>query len=175
VPFIADLKPSGKYVMEDVHKVGGTPGLLKYLHAQGLIEGSCMTVTGYTMAENLASCPDLSSGQDVILPLDSPIKPSGHIQILYGNLAPEGSVAKITGKEGLKFTGQVRRRGGRWVGVGGWGWGGTGLCWGVQGGKGRGLKFRGQVQAADGGTGACVWHTGLCCWVWKERGWATNC
>lgn len=107
VPFICDLKPSGKYVMEDMHKVGGTPGLLKYLHANGYIDGTCRTVTGKTMAENLASCPDLSAGQDVVLPLDKPIKETGHIQILYGNLAPEGSVAKITGKEGLKFTGQA--------------------------------------------------------------------
>jgi len=105
VPFIADLKPSGRYVMEDVHKVGGTPAVLKYLHAKGLINGSCLTVTGRTMAENLASVPELKAGQDVILPIESPIKPSGHIQILYGNLAPEGSVAKITGKEGLKFAG----------------------------------------------------------------------
>eukprot|EP00877_Chromochloris_zofingiensis_P008312 jgi/Chrzof1/3734/Cz13g06290.t1 len=107
VPFISDLKPSGRYVMEDVHKVGGTPAILKYLMAKGLIDGSCMTVTGRTMAENLAGCPELSPGQDVILPLDSPIKSSGHLQILYGNLAPEGSVAKITGKEGLVFTGQA--------------------------------------------------------------------
>jgi len=107
VPFLADLKPSGKYVMEDLHKVGGTPGLLKYLHARGFIDGSCITVTGKTMAENLAGCPDLSPGQDVILPIETPIKPEGHIQILYGNLAPEGSVAKITGKEGLVFTGKA--------------------------------------------------------------------
>ena len=111
VPFLADLKPSGKYVMEDLHKVGGTPGLLKYLHARGFIDGSCITVTGQTMAENLAGCPDLSPGQDVILPIETPIKPEGHIQILYGNLAPEGSVAKITGKEGLVFTGKVSRVG----------------------------------------------------------------
>eukprot|EP00879_Flechtneria_rotunda_P016939 GHRR01017734.1.p1 GENE.GHRR01017734.1~~GHRR01017734.1.p1 ORF type:complete len:271 (+),score=90.02 GHRR01017734.1:270-1082(+) len=107
VPFICDLKPSGKYVMEDVHKVGGTPGLLKYLLAQGLIDGACLTVTGKTMAENLAGCPDLKEGQDVVLPLDKAIKSSGHIQILYGNLAPEGSVAKITGKEGLQFKGEA--------------------------------------------------------------------
>lgn len=105
IPFIADLKPSGKYVMEDLHKVGGTPGVLKYLLANGLIHGDCVTVTGKTMAENLASCPDLSEGQDIILPLERPIKATGHLQILYGNLAPEGSVAKITGKEGLVFEG----------------------------------------------------------------------
>ncbi|KAI8474443.1 MAG: hypothetical protein J3K34DRAFT_131811 [Monoraphidium minutum] len=107
VPFIADLKPSGKYVMEDVHKVGGTPAVLKYLHAKGLIDGSPMTCTGKTMAENLAAAPELKAGQDVILPIESPIKPEGHIQILYGNLAPEGSVAKITGKEGLHFEGKA--------------------------------------------------------------------
>lgn len=107
VPFIADLKPSGKYVMEDVHKVGGTPAVLKYLHAKGLIDGTTLTCTGKTMAENLASVPELRAGQDVILPLDQPIKPEGHIQILYGNLAPEGSVAKITGKEGLHFEGKA--------------------------------------------------------------------
>lgn len=105
VPFIADLKPSGKYVMEDVHKVGGTPGVLKYLMSKGLIDGSCMTCTGKTMAENLASCPDLSEGQQVIMPIEKPIKKTGHLQTLYGNIAPEGSVAKITGKEGLYFKG----------------------------------------------------------------------
>jgi len=105
VPFIADLKPSGRYVMEDVHKVGGTPAVLKYLHAKGFIHGDCMTVTGKTMAENLAGVPELRAGQDVVLPIETPIKQTGHIQILYGNLAPEGSVAKITGKEGLKFRG----------------------------------------------------------------------
>ena len=81
--------------------MGGTPAVLKYLHAKGLINGSCLTVTGRTMAENLASVPELKAGQDVILPIESPIKPSGHIQILYGNLAPEGSVAKITGERPL--------------------------------------------------------------------------
>ena len=105
VPFIADLKPSGKYVMEDVHKIGGTPGVLKYLMSKGLIDGSCMTCTGKTMAENLASCPDLSEGQEVIMPIEKPIKETGHLQTLYGNIAPEGSVAKITGKEGLYFKG----------------------------------------------------------------------
>jgi dihydroxy-acid dehydratase len=104
-PFLADLKPSGKYVMEDLHRVGGTPGVLKYLLAQGMIDGSCMTVTGKTMAENLAGCPPLSEGQDVLMPVATPIKATGHLQILYGNLAPEGSVAKITGKEGLVFEG----------------------------------------------------------------------
>eukprot|EP00958_Prasinococcus_capsulatus_P000764 scaffold53_cov362-Prasinococcus_capsulatus_cf.AAC.14 len=104
-PFIADLKPSGKYVMEDIHNIGGTPAVLKYLLEEGLIDGSCMTCTGKTLAENLAELPGLTSGQEVITPLATPIKQTGHLQILYGNLAPEGSVAKITGKEGLKFTG----------------------------------------------------------------------
>jgi dihydroxy-acid dehydratase len=104
-PFIADLKPSGKYVMEDVHKVGGTPAVLKYLMKEGMIDGSCMTVTGKTLAENLASCPDLQEGQQVILPVSTPIKKTGHLQCLYGNIAKEGSVAKITGKEGLYFKG----------------------------------------------------------------------
>ncbi|BDA41163.1 Dihydroxy-acid dehydratase [Coccomyxa sp. Obi] len=107
-PFIADLKPSGKYVMEDVHKVGGTPAVLKYLLKNGYIDGSCLTVTGKTMAENLESVPDLSEGQQVIMPLEHPIKATGHLQILYGNLAPEGCVGKITGKEGLVFEGPAR-------------------------------------------------------------------
>eukprot|EP00854_Cymbomonas_tetramitiformis_P015653 gene15653-18564_t len=106
-PFIADLKPSGKYVMEDLHKVGGTPAVLKYLLAEGLIDGTCMTVTGKTLAENLDSCPPLSEGQKVIMPIEEPIKKTGHLQILYGNLCPEGSVAKITGKEGLHFEGEA--------------------------------------------------------------------
>ncbi|MEX2215606.1 MAG: dihydroxy-acid dehydratase [Phycisphaeraceae bacterium] len=108
VPFLADLKPSGKYVMEDLHNVGGTPALMRYLLAHGFIHGDCMTVTGKTVAENLASCPGLKEGQDVIRPIENPIKDSGHIQILYGNLSPTGSVAKITGKEGLKFTGTAK-------------------------------------------------------------------
>lgn len=93
--------------MEDVHRVGGTPAVLKYLLAEGLLDGSCMTVTGKTLAENVANVPDLEQGQDVIMPLSKPIKASGHLQILYGNLAPEGSVAKITGKEGLSFEGSA--------------------------------------------------------------------
>ncbi|KAG8462834.1 hypothetical protein KFE25_001607 [Diacronema lutheri] len=105
VPFIADLKPSGKYVMEDVHKIGGTPAVMKYLLAEGLLEGDLPTVTGKTIKENLAPCPELAPGQKVIVPVTSPIKASGHLQILYGNVAPEGSVAKITGKEGLAFEG----------------------------------------------------------------------
>jgi len=106
-PFLADLKPSGKYVMEDLHRVGGTPGVLKYLLEKGMIDGSCRTVTGFTMEENLRHCPALSDGQRVVLPMESPIKVTGHLQMLYGNLAPEGSVAKITGKEGLLFEGRA--------------------------------------------------------------------
>ena len=108
VPFLADLKPSGQYVMEDVHKIGGTPAVLKFLMKEGFIDGDCLTVTGMTLAENLAALPDLSPTQKVIRPLSNPIKPSGHIQILKGNLAPGGSVAKITGKEGLRFSGPAR-------------------------------------------------------------------
>ncbi|MEY3220078.1 MAG: hypothetical protein RIT27_1435 [Pseudomonadota bacterium] len=108
IPFIADLKPSGKYVMEDLHLVGGTPAVMKYLLSKGLLEGSCLTVTGKTLAENLAIVPDLKAGQEVILPLEKPIKESGHIQILKGNLATGGSVAKITGKEGLRFVGPAK-------------------------------------------------------------------
>ncbi|KAG2585762.1 hypothetical protein PVAP13_6KG410500 [Panicum virgatum] len=105
VPFLADLKPSGKYVMEDLHKIGGTPAAIHYLLEQGLLDGDCMTVTGKTLAENAKIFPPLSERQQIIRPLDNPIKSTGHIQILYGNLAPEGSVAKITGKEGLFFSG----------------------------------------------------------------------
>ncbi|MGE0861449.1 MAG: dihydroxy-acid dehydratase [Gammaproteobacteria bacterium] len=108
VPFLADLKPSGTYVMEDLHKVGGIPAVLKFLLAEGLIDGSCLTVTGKTLAENLAELPGLTPGQKVIRPMNDPIKPTGHIQILKGNLAPGGSVAKITGKEGLRFEGTAR-------------------------------------------------------------------
>lgn len=108
VPFIADLKPSGQYVMEDVHKIGGTPGVMKYLLDEGLIQGDCLTVTGKTVAENLADVPLLQPEQEVIHSLKQPIKPSGHIQILKGNLAPGGAVAKITGKEGLRFSGPAK-------------------------------------------------------------------
>jgi dihydroxy-acid dehydratase len=108
IPFIADLKPSGRYVMEDVHNVGGTPAVMKYLLEKGLIDGSCMTVTGKTLDENLKDLPALSEGQEVILPLEKPIKETGHIRILKGTLAPGGSVAKITGKEGLQFSGPAR-------------------------------------------------------------------
>ena len=107
-PFLADLKPSGKYLMEDVHRVGGIPAVLKYLLEQGLLHGDCLTVTGKTLAENLADVPGLTPGQDVIKPMDTPIKATGHLRMLYGNLALEGSVAKITGKEGLTFTGKAK-------------------------------------------------------------------
>ncbi|MCV6636891.1 dihydroxy-acid dehydratase [Candidatus Albibeggiatoa sp. nov. NOAA] len=109
IPFIADLKPSGKYVMEDVHNIGGTPAVMKYLLDKGLLNGDCLTVTGKTIAENLADVKSIAEiEQDVIVPLEKPIKESGHIQILKGNLAPEGSVAKITGKEGLIFSGPAK-------------------------------------------------------------------
>ncbi|XP_027113451.1 dihydroxy-acid dehydratase, chloroplastic-like [Coffea arabica] len=105
VPFLADLKPSGKYVMEDVHRIGGTPAIIRYLLELGFLDGDCITVTGKTLAENAKLFPSLSEGQQIIRPLANPIKQTGHIQILYGNIAPEGSVAKITGKEGLYFSG----------------------------------------------------------------------
>jgi dihydroxy-acid dehydratase len=108
IPYLADLKPSGQYVMEDLHIAGGTPAVMKYLLAEGLLDGDCMTVTGRTIAENLSDLPRLAEEQEVVHPLDRPIKPTGHIQILRGNLAPEGAVAKITGKEGLVFKGPAR-------------------------------------------------------------------
>ncbi|MCA9062473.1 MAG: dihydroxy-acid dehydratase [Planctomycetaceae bacterium] len=108
VPYIADLKPSGKFVMEDLHTIGGTPAILKYLLEHGLLNGDCLTVTGKTLAENLADLPGLREGQSIIQTLEQPIKPTGHLRILRGNVAPEGSVAKITGKEGLKFSGPAR-------------------------------------------------------------------
>ena len=108
VPFLADLKPSGRYVMEDLHNVGGTPAVIKYLLEQELMNGDCLTVTGKTIAENVVDVPGLKPGQDVFRPIDKPIKETAHIQILKGNLAPGGSVAKITGKEGLKFSGPAR-------------------------------------------------------------------
>ena len=107
-PFLADLKSSGKYLMEDVHRVGGIPAVLKYLLKKGLLHGDCLTVTGKTIAENLLEVDDLSEGQDVIKPIEKPIKISGHLRMLYGNLAKEGSVAKITGKEGLHFRGKAK-------------------------------------------------------------------
>lgn len=108
-PLIADLKPSGKYLMEDLHKTGGTPMVMKYLLDKGLLQGDCLTVTGKTIAENLKDVESIDfEKQDIIVPLENPIKESGHIQILYGNLAEKGSVAKITGKEGEKFKGKAR-------------------------------------------------------------------
>ena len=104
-PFIADLKPSGKYLMEDLHDIGGVPVVLKYLLKKGYLHGDCLTVTGNTLSENLDEVEELTFQQDIIRPCESPIKNSGHIRILYGNLADEGSVAKITGKEGLYFSG----------------------------------------------------------------------
>jgi dihydroxy-acid dehydratase len=108
VPLLADLKPSGKYVQEDLHSVGGTPAVMKYLLGRGYLHGDCMTVTGKTLEENLADAPPLASGQQIIQPIESPILPRGHIRILSGNLAPDGSVAKITGKEGERFTGTAK-------------------------------------------------------------------
>jgi dihydroxy-acid dehydratase len=107
-PYLADLKPSGKHVMEDLHGVGGVPAVTKMLIKEGLIDGSCMTVTGKTLAENVADLPGLKEGQKIIFPVSEPLKKSGHIRILYGNLAKEGAVAKITGKEGLAFTGPAK-------------------------------------------------------------------
>lgn len=107
-PFLADLKPSGKYLMEDVHKVGGTPAVLKFMLKNGMLHGDCLTVTGKTLAENLSGVADLTEGQQVVKPLNAPIKATGHLRILYGNLAEEGAVAKITGKEGLHFTGPAK-------------------------------------------------------------------
>ena len=105
IPYLADLKPSGRYVQEDLHAVGGTPAVIKYLLEAGLLQGDCLTVTGQTLAENVANCPGLKEGQTIIGTVEQPIKSTGHLQILKGNLAPEGAVAKVTGKEGLHFTG----------------------------------------------------------------------
>ena len=106
---LADLKPSGKYMMEDVHEIGGLPSVLKYLLQKGLLHGDCLTVTGKTLAENVADAADLDfNSQDVIYPYENPVKKTGHLQMLYGNLAPQGSVAKISGKEGESFKGPAR-------------------------------------------------------------------
>ncbi len=107
-PFLADMKPSGAFVMENLHEVGGTPALIKWLLELGQIDGDCMTVTGKTLAENVADVPGLDPDQKVLRPWDDPIKPTGHITILRGSLAPEGAVAKITGKEGLDFSGPAQ-------------------------------------------------------------------
>ena len=107
-PFLADLKPSGKYLMKDLHAIGGIPAVLKFMLENDMLHADCMTITGKTLAENLADVDSLKEGQDLIRPLDNPIKPTGHLRILKGNLALGGSVAKITGKEGLKFVGPAR-------------------------------------------------------------------
>jgi len=108
IPLLADMKPSGSYVQEDLDRVGGIPGLMKYLLEEGLLHGDCLTVTGNTLAENLKDAPPLADGQKIIHPLSQPVHKSGHIRILRGNLAPEGAVGKITGKEGLSFTGPAK-------------------------------------------------------------------
>jgi dihydroxy-acid dehydratase len=109
IPVLADFKPSGKYLMQDLHKFGGLPAVMKYLLKKGLLQGDCLTVTGNTIAENLANAPDLDfTSQDIIHPLENPLKKTGHLQILYGNLAEKGCVAKISGKEGERFEGPAR-------------------------------------------------------------------
>jgi dihydroxy-acid dehydratase len=109
VPVLADFKPSGKYLMQDLHEHGGIPAVMKYLLQNGLLHGDCLTVTGKTVAENLAGVPDLDfKTQNIIYPLEQPLKKTGHLQILYGNLAEKGSVAKISGKEGELFEGPAR-------------------------------------------------------------------
>jgi dihydroxy-acid dehydratase len=107
-PLLADFKPSGKYVMEDLQAAGGVPAVIRMLFEAGRIDGSCMTVTGKTVAENVKDLPGLTAGQQIVQPFTSPIKPTGHLQILKGNLAPDGAVAKITGKEGLQFSGPAK-------------------------------------------------------------------
>ncbi len=108
VPYLADLKPSGRFVQEDLQQIGGIPAVMKYLLEKGYLDGGCLTVTGKTVAENLAEVPGLSAGQKIVHTVEDPIKPTGHIRILRGNLAPEGAVAKITGKEGTRFAGPAR-------------------------------------------------------------------
>lgn len=108
VPLLANLKPSGQYLMADLHAIGGTPAVMRYLLKEGYLHGECLTVTGKTIAENLANLPDLTPGNYIIMPLNNPLKKTGHLQILTGNLAPEGSVAKITGKEGEYFEGPAK-------------------------------------------------------------------
>ncbi len=107
-PLLADFKPSGQYVMEDLQAVGGIPAVCKLLLEHKLLHGDCMTVTGKTLAENLKELPGLSAGQEIVRPLSNPLKASSHLQMLKGNLAPEGAVAKITGKEGLRFSGPAK-------------------------------------------------------------------
>ncbi|MEZ5940980.1 MAG: dihydroxy-acid dehydratase [Planctomycetaceae bacterium] len=105
VPYLADLKPSGKYVMEDLHRIGGVPAVQKYLLEKGYLKGDCLTCTGKTLAENVADLPGLADDQPIVQPVEKPIKATGHIRIMRGNVCPDGAVAKITGKEGLSFTG----------------------------------------------------------------------
>ena len=107
-PFLADLKPSGEFLMENVHQAGGIPAVLKFMLENDMLHGDCLTVTGKTLAENLKDVPSLMIGQKVIRPLDNPIKSTGHLRVLKGNISPKGAVAKITGKEGLEFTGTAR-------------------------------------------------------------------
>lgn len=107
-PYLADLKPSGRYVMQDVHAIGGIPAVMRTLLDEGLLDGSCRTVTGNTLEENLAHVDPVSAGQDVILPVDRPLKATGHLRVLTGTLAPDGAVAKVTGKEGTRFSGEAR-------------------------------------------------------------------
>jgi dihydroxy-acid dehydratase len=107
VPLLADMKPSGTYVQEDLDRIGGIPALLKYLLDKGLVHGDCLTVTGRTVAENLETVAGFTPGQRIVRPLEDPIHPNGHIQILRGSLAPDGAVAKITGKEGVAFSGRA--------------------------------------------------------------------
>jgi dihydroxy-acid dehydratase len=108
VPLLADLKPSGQYVMEELHEVGGVPGVMKYLLAEGMLDGDQMTITGKSLGENLEGLPELDEAQTIVAKLDTSVKARGHISILRGNLAPEGAVGKITGKEGLRFSGPAR-------------------------------------------------------------------
>jgi dihydroxy-acid dehydratase len=112
IPYLADLKPSGKFVQEDLHTIGGTSGFMKYMLGKGLMDGDCMTVTGKTLEENLRNCGDYPSGQEIIRPFSDPIKKTGHLVILRGNLAPGGAVAKISGKEGERFEGKAKVYGG---------------------------------------------------------------
>ena len=107
-PYLADLKPSGRFLMEDLHRVGGVPAVMKLLLEAGLLDGSCRTVTGRTLAENLDEAGPLAEGQEVVRPIDDPIRPTGHLRVLRGSLAPDGAVAKITGKEGVRFRGPAR-------------------------------------------------------------------
>lgn len=108
IPYLADLKPSGKYVMEDLHAIGGVPAVVRLLLKRGVLDGDCLTVTGKTLAENVSTWPDLPENQSILAPWERPLKSTGHIRILRGSLAPDGAVAKITGKEGLKFSGPAR-------------------------------------------------------------------